>query len=83
MRATTTAAAPFTVGRMLASMLDRVRHRLDERRLRREAREAAARLRGFDDRMLRDIGVGRADIERATRYGLDRSGLRPAVLRPA
>ena len=35
------------------------------RRLRREAR----RLMAFDDRMLRDIGLGRGEIERAVRGG--------------
>ena len=33
------------------------------------ARGAMRRLRQFDDRLLRDIGVGRSEIERAVRSG--------------
>jgi uncharacterized protein YjiS (DUF1127 family) len=34
-----------------------------------QARRAATELAGLDDRMLRDIGVSRSDIERAVRRG--------------
>jgi len=32
-------------------------------------RRATQRLQGLDDRMLSDIGIGRADIDRAVRHG--------------
>ena len=32
-----------------------------------QSRRAALELAGLDDRMLRDIGIGRSDIERAVR----------------
>lgn len=32
-------------------------------------RRATERLQGLDDRMLSDIGIGRADIDRAVRQG--------------
>lgn len=32
-------------------------------------RRATEKLQGLDDRMLRDIGIGRADIDRAVRHG--------------
>lgn len=35
----------------------------------REQRRARAALRSFDDRMLRDIGISRSEIEQIVRYG--------------
>ena len=42
----------------------------------RRIRRSTAELSGLSDRMLKDIGVGRHDIERLARYGRDATDVR-------
>jgi uncharacterized protein YjiS (DUF1127 family) len=43
-------------------------------RRRHQCRRAIAELAALDDRILKDIGLFRPDIERAVRYGRDKAG---------
>jgi uncharacterized protein YjiS (DUF1127 family) len=43
---------------------------------RRRIERSVAELSGLSDRMLKDIGVGRHDIERMARYGRDATDIR-------
>lgn len=57
-------AAALRVGRFLADALARILAHA-------EARRCARILRTFDERMLRDIGLHRDDIDRVVRHGRD------------
>jgi uncharacterized protein YjiS (DUF1127 family) len=58
----TIGGAPVEAGRRLTDMLNRA-YRFWQ------ARRATRKLEGLDDRMLGDIGISRADIDRVVRHG--------------
>jgi uncharacterized protein YjiS (DUF1127 family) len=63
-------ASWHATGRELSARLaERIAHFLEAAIQEYHARSAMRRLREFDDRLLRDIGVGRSEIGRAVRSG--------------
>jgi uncharacterized protein YjiS (DUF1127 family) len=53
---------------LLAWLFEKIRFEIEVRRSLRE-------VQGFDDKMLRDIGLQRGGIEHALRYGVDGPGM--------
>ncbi len=60
--------ASVAQGRGFGAVRARIAHWLSERRLRRDI----SAVEGFDDALLRDIGVSRSEIEDTVRHGRGR-----------